>query len=41
LQKQNRLREAVDAYEQSLQLDPGNQYLRGLVGKLSGRLQSL
>jgi TolB-like protein len=38
LQKQQRLSEAIDAYQQSLQLDPGNQGLRGIIGRLSGEL---
>ena len=38
LQKQDRLSEAVDAYQQSLQLDPGNDSLRGYVGQLSATL---
>ena len=38
LQKQDRLDEAVDAYQQSLQLDPGNQGLRGIIGQLNGEL---
>jgi TolB-like protein len=38
LQKQDRLDEAVDAYQQSLQLDPGNQGLEGVIGRLNGKL---
>ena len=38
LQKQDRLSEAVDAYQQSLQLDPGNGGLQGVIGRLSGEV---
>jgi TolB-like protein len=38
LAKQARLSEAIDAYEQSLLLDPGNQALREVVGELNGQL---
>ena len=38
LQKQDRLDEAVDAYQQSLQLDPANQGLEGVIGRLNGEL---
>jgi cytochrome c-type biogenesis protein CcmH/NrfG len=38
LQKQDRLNEAVDAYQQSLQLDPGNRGLEGVIGRLNGKL---
>jgi len=38
LQKQDRLDEAVDAYQQSLQLDPANRGLEGVIGRLNGKL---
>jgi tetratricopeptide (TPR) repeat protein len=38
LQKQERLGEAVDAYKQSLQLDPSNQGLERVIGRLNGEL---
>lgn len=38
LQKQDRLSEAVDAYRQSLQLDPGNPGLQRVIGRLDGEL---
>lgn len=38
LQKQDRLNEAIDAFQQSLQLDPDNQSLRGYVEQLNGRV---
>jgi TolB-like protein len=38
LQKQDRLDEAVDAYQQSLQLDPANRGLEGVIGRLNGEL---
>ena len=41
LQKQDRLDEAVDAYQQSLQLDPGNRDLEGVIGRLNGELALL
>ena len=37
LQKQDRLDEAVDAYQQSLQLDPASG-LEGVIGRLNGKL---
>lgn len=40
LQKQNRLAEAVGAYQQSLLLDPNNQYLQTTIGELNGALSS-
>ncbi len=40
LQKQDRLSEAIDAFQQSLELDPGNQSLREFVEKLNGRVPS-
>jgi TolB-like protein len=38
LQKQDRLDEAVDAYQQSLQLDPANLGLERIIGRLNGEL---
>jgi TolB-like protein len=38
LQKQDRLSEAVNAYQQSLQLDPANDRLRGFVDQLNSAL---
>ena len=38
LQKQDRLGEAVDAYQQSLQLDPANRGLKSVIGRLNGEL---
>jgi adenylate cyclase len=38
LQKQDRLGEAVDAFRQSLQLDPNNVGLEGVIQRLSGEL---
>ena len=38
LQEQDRLGEALDAYQQSLQLDPTNRGVRGVIGQLSGVL---
>ena len=40
LQKQNRLREAVGAYQQSLLLNPSNQYLQDTIGQLNGAISS-
>ncbi|MEH6518905.1 MAG: tetratricopeptide repeat protein [Halioglobus sp.] len=40
LQKQDRLSEAIDAFQQSLQLDPTNRSLRGIVEQLNGRVGS-
>ena len=38
LQKQERFGEAVDAYQQSLQLDPANEGLKRVIGRLNGEL---
>jgi Tfp pilus assembly protein PilF len=40
LQKQDRLSEAVDAYQQSLQLDPSNQGLRKVIDRLNAQLST-
>jgi len=40
LQKQNRLREAVGAYQQSLLLNPNNKFLESTIGKLNGAISS-
>ena len=40
LQKQDRLSEAVDAFQQSLQLDPSNQGLRKVIDRLIGQLST-